>query len=70
MRKYPPYSSLNDSHLFAFSGDVTTIGARPVQGDTSGQLKALVELGLESFGSCWAATVATNYPTAQTRWQN
>ena len=41
-----------------------------VQGDPSGWLQPPVDLGLGSCDSWWAATVATNCPTAQARWRN
>ena len=41
-----------------------------LQGDPSGWLQPPVDISLEDSGNWWAATVATNCPTAQVRWRN
>ena len=41
-----------------------------LQGDPSGRLQPPVDLDLGSSGSWWAATVATNCPSAQIRWRS
>ena len=39
-------------------------------GDPTGWLQPPVDLGLGSSCGWWAATIATNCPTAQARWRN